>query len=107
MENLIKFIERTSDYLTEEEKLWTFMDPLRIYQQSLYLEKRDGERICMFMDKRIKLSKVLFEALYKMAQNPNISHDLVDDCDSLFFFHNFFIDFFTMIAIFTIFFPMT
>lgn len=82
MENLIKFIERTSEYLTEEEKLWTFMDPLKIYQQSLYLEKRDGERICMFMDKRIKLSKVLFEALYKMAQNPNISHDLVDDCDS-------------------------
>lgn len=82
MENLIKFIERTSEYLTEEEKLWTFMDPLRIYQQSLDLEKRDGKRICMFLDKKIELSPVLFNALYKMAKNPNISHDLVDDCDS-------------------------
>lgn len=82
MENLIKFIERTSEYLTEKEKLWTFMNPLRIYQQSLYLEKRDGKRICMFLDKKIELSPVLFNALYKMAKNPNISHDLVDDCDS-------------------------
>lgn len=82
MENLIKFIERTSEYLTEEEKLWTFMDPLRIYQQSLYLERRDRKRICMFMNKKIKLSPVLFNALYKMAENPNISHDLVDDYDS-------------------------
>lgn len=82
MENLIKFIERTSEYLTEEEKLWTFMDPLRIYQQSLYLERRDGKRICMCMDKKIELSPVLYNALEKMAKNPNISHELVDDCNS-------------------------
>ena len=82
MENLIKFIERTSEYLTEEEKLWIFMDPLWIYERSLYLDKRDGKRICMFMNKKIELSPVLFNALYKMAENPNISHDLVDDYDS-------------------------
>ena len=82
MENLIKFIERTSEYLTEEEKLWIFMDPLWIYERSLYLDKRDGKRFCTFKNKKIELSTVLFNALYKMAENPNISHDLVDDYDS-------------------------
>ena len=60
------------DYLKDLE--FDFIGPEAFYKKCLYLRKTKFEQICMYMDVEIKLSRRLFDALFKMANNTSEYH---------------------------------
>ena len=60
------------DYLKDLE--FDFIGPEAFYKKCLYLRKTKFEQICMYMDVEIKLSRRLFDALFKMTNNTSEYH---------------------------------
>lgn len=62
-------IENSMRKFSEEELICMLLDPIEHYKKCLYIRKTEYEQICYFKGVKIKLSKTLFEALFKMAED--------------------------------------
>ena len=59
-----------------------YPNPVDFYKQCLYLRETEFEQICKYKGKKIKLSKILFNALFKMAENTSRYHLFTISYDS-------------------------
>ena len=51
-----------------------YNDPIEYYKKCLYMRKTEYEQACYFKGVKIKLSKTLFETLFKMAEDTTRYH---------------------------------
>ncbi len=53
-----------------------YADPTDYFKKCLYLRKINNQEICMYKNKKIRLSPRLFNALFTMAEDTSKSHKL-------------------------------
>lgn len=63
------------DYLKDLE--FDFLGPEAFYKKCLYLRKTEDKNICCFKGVQIKLTPVLFETIFELAEYPNKLHRVV------------------------------
>ena len=71
---LIAILEKSTRKFENVELIHMLLDPIEHYKKCLYLRKIETDQICYFKGVKIKLSKTLFEALFKMAEDTSKYH---------------------------------
>jgi hypothetical protein len=65
------------DYLKDLE--FDVIGPETFYKKCLYLRKTEDKNICRFKGIQVKLTPVLFETMFELAENPQKSHRIIID----------------------------
>ena len=67
-------IEKSTRKFENVELINMFSNPIEHYKKCLYIRKTEYDQICYFKGVKIELSKTLFEALFKMAEDTSKYH---------------------------------